>query len=81
METNEGHISDRTRSLFDRTRPVSAQCLCASRSCDRRGDASGHDQSDASGHAWRLSGNDRTLALWLPVRLERSVRLTCASGR
>jgi hypothetical protein len=39
MEANEGHRSDRTldrtRSLFDRTRPVSAQCLRMSRCSDR----------------------------------------------
>jgi hypothetical protein len=29
---------------------------------------SGHDRPDASGREWVLTGNDRTLALWRPVR-------------
>jgi hypothetical protein len=32
-----------------------------------RGDASGHDRPDASGHEWVLTRIDRTLALWHPV--------------
>jgi hypothetical protein len=41
----------------------------------RRGGASGHVQPNVSDHAWRLTGNDRTLSLW------RLVRLACAFGR
>jgi hypothetical protein len=40
--------------------------------CD---DASDQSRSDASGHEWGLTRNERTLALW------RSVHQVCVSGR
>jgi hypothetical protein len=52
-EANEGHRGDwtldRTRSLFDRTRPVSVQRLRVFLFFIGRGGASGHYRSDASG--------------------------------
>jgi hypothetical protein len=51
-EVNGGHRGDRTldrtRSLFDRTRPISVQRLRLSRLVDRTCSASGHDRLDAS---------------------------------
>jgi hypothetical protein len=52
-EANGGHRGDRTldrtRSLFDRTRLVSVQRLRVFLFLIRRGGASGHSRSDASG--------------------------------
>jgi hypothetical protein len=49
-EANGGHRSDRTRSLFDRTRPVSVQRQRVFRFLIGRGGTSGHSRPNASGH-------------------------------
>jgi hypothetical protein len=48
--------------LTGRVRSMLSVCVCLGLVIEHGG-ASGHDQPDASGHAWRLTGNDRTLAL------------------
>jgi hypothetical protein len=71
MEANGGHRGDRTldrtRSLFDRTSPVSVQRLRVFQFVDRTRSASGHSRSDASGRLGSLLDSNRTLALWRPV--------------
>jgi hypothetical protein len=70
-EVNGGHRGDRTldrtRSLFDRTRPVSVQRLRVFLFLIGRGGASGHYRPDASGRLGSLLDSNRTLALWRPV--------------
>jgi hypothetical protein len=70
-EANGGHRGDRTldrtRSLFDRTRPVSVQRLRVFLFLIGRGGASGHCQPDASGCSGSLLDSNQTLALWHPV--------------
>jgi hypothetical protein len=55
IEANEGHRGDRTldrtRSLFDRTRPVSVQRLCVFLFLIGCGGVSDHCRSDASGRS------------------------------
>jgi hypothetical protein len=51
--------------LIGRVRSVLSVCACLGLLIGRGG---------TSGHAWRLTGNDRMLSLW------RLVRLACASG-
>jgi hypothetical protein len=67
-EANGGHRGDRTlnrtRSLHDRTRPVSVQCLRVFQFDDRTRSASGHSRSDMSGRSESLLDSNRTLALW-----------------
>jgi hypothetical protein len=62
-EANGGHRGDRTlnqtRSLFDRTRPISVQRLRVFLFLIGHGDASGRSGS--------LLDSNRTLALWRPV--------------
>jgi hypothetical protein len=71
MEANGGHRSDRTldrtRSLFDRTRPVSVQRLRVFQFVDRTRSTSGHSRSDASSRSGSLLDSNRTLALWRPI--------------
>jgi hypothetical protein len=66
-EANGGHRGDRTldrtRSLYDQTRPVSVQRLRVFQIDDRTRNAFGHCQSDASGHSGSLLDSNRTLAL------------------
>jgi hypothetical protein len=66
-EANKGHKGDRTRSLFDRMRPVSVQRLRMFQFVDRTRSASGHSRPDASGRSGSLLDSNRTLALWRPV--------------
>jgi hypothetical protein len=70
-EANGGHRGDRTldrtRSLFDRTRPVSVQRLRVFQFVDETRSASGHCRSDASGRSGSLLDSNRKLALWRPV--------------
>jgi hypothetical protein len=70
-EANGGHRGDRTldrtRSVFDRTRPVSVQRLRVFLFLIGRGGASGHCRSDVSGHSVSLLDSNRTLVLWRPV--------------
>jgi hypothetical protein len=70
-EANGGHRGDRTldrtRSLFDRTCPVSVQRLHVFLFLIGHGGASGHYRSDASGRSGSLLDSNRTLALWRPV--------------
>jgi hypothetical protein len=58
---------DRTRSLFDRTCPVSVQRLRVFLFLIGRGGASGHCRPDAFGRSGSLLDSNRTLALWRPV--------------
>jgi hypothetical protein len=71
MEANRGHRGDRTldrtRSLFDRTRPVSVQRLRVFLFLIGRGGAFGHSRSDVFGRSGSLLYFNRTLALWRPV--------------
>jgi hypothetical protein len=66
-EANVGHRGDRTldrtRSLFDRTCPVSVQRLRVFQFVDRTHSASGHCRLDTSGRSGSLLDSDRTLAL------------------
>jgi hypothetical protein len=84
-EANRGHrvdrTLDRTRSLFDRTRPVSVQRLRVFLFLIGRGGASGHCRSDTSGRLGSLLDSNRTLALWRPVNSTvRSVAVSlCAA--
>jgi hypothetical protein len=84
-EVNGGHRGDRTldrtRSLYDRTRPVSIQRLRVFQFDDRTRSASGHYRPDASGRSGSLLDFNRTLALWRPVSsTARSVAvLLCAT--
>jgi hypothetical protein len=80
---------DWTRSLFDRTRPISVQRLRVFQFIDRTRSASGHSRPDASGRLGSLLDSNRTLALWRPVSsaarpvdvsLERGSGLTSASS-
>jgi hypothetical protein len=70
-EANGGHRGDwtlnRTRSLFDRTRPVSVQCLHVFQFVDQTRSASGHCRPDTSSRSGSLLESNRTLALWRPV--------------
>jgi hypothetical protein len=70
-EANGGHRGDRTlnrtRSLFDQTRPVSVQRLCVFQFDDQTRSASGHCRPDAFGRSGSLLDSNRTLALWRPV--------------
>jgi hypothetical protein len=66
-ETNGGHRGDRTRSLFDWTRPVSVQRLRVFLFLIERGGASGHYRPNVSGRSGSLLDSNRTLALWRPV--------------
>jgi hypothetical protein len=70
-EANGGHKGDRTldrtRSLFDRTRPVSVQRLHVFQFDDRTCSAFGHCRPNASGRSGSLLDFNRTLALWRPV--------------
>jgi hypothetical protein len=70
-EANGGHIGDRTldrtRSLYDRTRPVSVQRLHVFQFDDQTRSVSGHCRPDTSGHSGSLLDSNRTLALWRPV--------------
>jgi hypothetical protein len=70
-EANGGHRGDRTlnrtRSLFDRTRPVSVQRLRVFLFLIGRGGAFDHCRSDVSGRLGSLLDSNRTLALWRPV--------------
>jgi hypothetical protein len=70
-EANGGHRDDRTldqtRSLYDRTRPVSVQRLRVFQCDDRTRSVSGHYRPDASGRPGSLLDSNRTLALWRPV--------------
>jgi hypothetical protein len=66
-KANGGHRGDRTRSLDDRTRPVSVQRLRVFQFDDRTRSVSGHCQSDTSGRSGSLLDSNRTLALWRPV--------------
>jgi hypothetical protein len=50
---------NRTRSLVDRTRPISVKCLCIFQFDDRTRSASGRSGS--------LLDSNRALALWRPV--------------
>jgi hypothetical protein len=85
-EANGGHRSDRTldrtRSLFDRTRPVSVQRARVFQLFDRTRGVSGHSRSDAFGRRGSLLDSNRTRALWRPVTvsLERCSDLTSASS-
>jgi hypothetical protein len=67
-EVNRGHRGDRmldqTRSLFDRTRPVSVQRLRVFLFLIERGGASGHCRPDSFGRSGSLLDSNRTLALW-----------------
>jgi hypothetical protein len=63
----ESSLNDRTRSSFDRTRPVSVQCLHIFLFDDRTRSASGHRRSDKSGRSGSLLDSNRTLALSRPV--------------
>jgi hypothetical protein len=93
QKSNGGHRSDRTldrtRSLFDRTCPVSVQRARVFQLFDWTRGASGHSRSDASGHRGSLLDSNRTRALWRPVSssarlvtvsLERCSDLTSASS-
>jgi hypothetical protein len=57
-KVNRGHRGDRTlnrtRSLLDRTRPVSVQCLRVFQFDDRTRSASSHSRLDASGRLQRV---------------------------
>jgi hypothetical protein len=70
-EANAGHRGDRTldrtRSLHDRTRPVSVHLLRVFQLDDRTCSASSHCRPDVSGHLGSLLDSNRTLALWRPV--------------
>jgi hypothetical protein len=70
-EVNAGHRGgrtlNRTRSLVDRTCPVSVQCMRVFQFDDRTRSVSGHCRSDASDHSGSLLDSNRTLALWCPV--------------
>jgi hypothetical protein len=65
-EANGGHRGDRTRSLYDRTRPVSVRRLRVFKSDDRTRSASGHCRPDASGRSGSLLDSNRMIALWRP---------------
>jgi hypothetical protein len=71
MKANGGHRGDRTlnrtRSLHDRTCPVSVQCLRLFQVDDRTRSASGHGRPDAFGRSGSLLDSNRTLALSRPV--------------
>jgi hypothetical protein len=47
------------------------------------GGTSGYDQPDASGHAWRLTENDRTLSLWrlIEVNLDMCLLIVQVNAR
>jgi hypothetical protein len=62
-EANGGHRGDRTRSLYDRTRPVSVQRLRVFQFDDRTRSVSGHCRPDAFGRPGSLLDSNRTLAL------------------
>jgi hypothetical protein len=92
-EANGGHSGDRTldrtRSLCDRTRPVSVERLRVSQLFDLTCCASGHSRPDASGRSRSLLDSNQTLTLWRPVSsatrpvavsLERCSGLSSASG-
>jgi hypothetical protein len=66
-EANGGHRGDRTRSLHDRTRPVSVQCLRVSQFDDQTRSTSAHSRPDASDRLGSLMDSNRTLALSRPV--------------
>jgi hypothetical protein len=70
-EANGGHRGDRTlnrtRSLFDWTRPVSVQHLRVFQFDDRTRNVSGHCRPDTSGRSGSLLDSNQTLALWRPV--------------
>jgi hypothetical protein len=80
-EANGGHRGDRTlnrtRSLFDRRRPVSVQRLRVFQFDDRTCSASGHCRPDASGRSGCLLDSNWTLALWRLV--SSSARLVVVS--
>jgi hypothetical protein len=63
-EANGGHRGDRTlnrtRYLYDRTHPVSVQCLRLFQVDDRTRSASGHRRSDASGRSGSLLDSNRS---------------------
>jgi hypothetical protein len=100
MEANGGHIGDRTLnqmwSLIDRMRLVSAQCLCASRSCDRtrwrvRSRLTGRVRSRVESY-WKrpdagtvASGSSsvriRSLTHWSAARLDQRVRSVTGPAR
>ena len=65
----------------DRTRPVASGGL--QEMTGRWGPASDHDQTDASGRLWNLTGNDRMLVLVRPVTSSSasSHHLTIGIGR
>ena len=48
---------------YDRTRPVTSGGLLEM--TGRWGPAFGHDQTDASGRSWNLTGSDRTLGSYV----------------
>jgi hypothetical protein len=92
-EANGGHTGDRTldrtRSLCDRTHPVSVQRLHMSQLFYLTRCATGHSRPDVSGRSRSLLDSNRTLALWHPVSsaarpvavsLERCSGLSSASG-
>jgi hypothetical protein len=70
-EANGGHRDDRTlnrtRSLHDRTRPVSVQRLRVFHLDDRTRSAFGHSRSDTFGRSGSLLDSNRTLALSRPA--------------
>jgi hypothetical protein len=63
-----------SRSWDRRVRSSPSEVAKDARSIGRSG-ASNHDRPDASSREWMLTGNDRTLALWHPVKF------CSASGR
>jgi hypothetical protein len=85
-EANGGHRDDRTldqtRSLYDRTRPVSIQRLRVFQFDDRTRIASGHCRPDASGRSGSLLDSNRMLALWCPVSsIARPVAVSLCATR
>jgi hypothetical protein len=99
-EANEGHRGDRTldrtQSLFDRTRPVSAQCLRASWSSDRtrwrvRSRSTGRVRSCVEAYWKRPDAGTmassssivrvRSLTRWSVARLDQRVRSITGPAR
>jgi hypothetical protein len=70
---NNSQVWD-ARALHWRIRSSPREAMKHARSIEHGG-ASGHDRLDASGCECVLTRNDRTLALWRPVRQ------ACVSGR
>jgi hypothetical protein len=66
-------VTGRGLCVTGRVRSVFSVCVCLGFLIGR-GDASGHDRSNASGRYGILLDSNRTLALWRPVHL------ACTSG-